>query len=139
MAVNTSPIFSKAGQIGWSTTVITTAVPNYLDNTGGTVVFTAGADGSYLQRIRFRPAGSTTSNTVARVWISSGTLGTYTTNILYDEITIPAATANNAAALVGYELPLNFAIPANYKIVVTLGTTVTAGIAVTVIGGSYTA
>lgn len=141
MAVNTSPIFSKAGQINWNTTAITTAVTSYSNNTGATLVYTASADGSYVQKIKFKHLGANTA-TVARVWINNGgALGDLTggNNILFDEITIPTnSAASQIAALNGYELPLNFALPANYKIYVTIGTTIASGLAISVIGGTYT-
>ena len=137
MAANTAPIFSIAGDIEWGATAITTA--NTAKDGTGTVltVFTAGVDGGFVQRIRFRSAG-TNIQTVARVFINNGSPNTTAgNNILYDEITLAATTINETAALAVYELPLNFALPAGYVINVTLGTTVAAGYFVSVIGGKY--
>lgn len=137
MAANTAPIFSIAGDIEWGATAITTA--NTAKDGTGTVltVFTAGVDGGFIQRIRFRSAG-TNIQTVARVFINNGsTNATAANNILYDEITLAATTINETAALAVYELPLNFALPAGYVLNVTIGTTVAAGYFVSVIGGKY--
>jgi hypothetical protein len=137
MAANTAPIFSIAGDIEWGATAITTA--NTAKDGTGTVlnVFTANVDGAFVQRIRFRSAGTNIA-TVARVFINNGsTNATAANNILYDEITLAATTLSEVAALPVYELPLNFALPAGYVLNVTLGTTVAAGYFVSVIGGKY--
>lgn len=142
MAANTAPIFGKAADIQWGATAITTA--NTAKDGTGTVLtaFTAlasgsGGEGSFLQRIRFRPAGTNVA-TVARVFINNGsTNATAANNILWDEITLAATTLSEVAALSTYELPLNFAIPPGYTVNVTIGTTVSAGYYVTVIGSKY--
>jgi hypothetical protein len=137
MAANTAPIFSIAGDIEWGATAITTA--NTAKDGTGTVltVFTANVDGAFVQRIRFRSAGTNIA-TVARVFINNGsTNATPANNILYDEITLAATTISEVSALPVYELPLNFALPAGYVLNVTLGTTIAAGYFVSVIGGKY--
>ena len=136
MAANTSPIFSIAGDIKWGTTAITTA--NVAKDGTGTVLtsFTAGADGGFVQRIRFRAAGTNVA-TVARVFINDGAGVLAANSILYDEITLAATTLSEVSALPVYELPLNFALPPGYKLNITLGTTVAAGYYVSVIGGKY--
>jgi len=137
MAANTQPIFSIAGDIEWGATALTTQ--NTAKDGTGTVltVFTANVDGAFVQRIRFRSAGTNIA-TVARVFINNGsTNATPANNILYDEITLAATTLSEVAALPVYELPLNFALPAGYVLNVTLGTTVAAGYYVSVIGGKY--
>lgn len=137
MAANTAPIFSIAGDVEWGTTAITTA--NTAKDGTGTVltVFTTGVDGGFVQRIRFRSAGTNIA-TVARVFINNGsTNATAANNILYDEITLAATTLSEVAAQPVYELPLNFALPAGYVLNVTLGTTIAAGYYVSVIGGKY--
>ena len=137
MAANTAPIFSIAGDIEWGATGVTGA--NTAKDGTGTVltVFTANVDGAFVQRIRFRSAGTNIA-TVARVFINNGsTNATPANNILYDEITLAATTVSEVAALPVYELPLNFALPAGYKLNVTIGTTVAAGYFISVIGGRY--
>ena len=135
---NTSPIFSIAGDIQWSSAAVT-AANTTTDLTSGTItaIFTGGTNGSYVQRIRFRHLGTNVA-TVARVWINNGsTTGTAANNTLWDEITLAANTLSQTAAAINYELPLNFALPAGYIIYVTLGTGVAAGFRITVIGGDY--
>jgi hypothetical protein len=138
MPANTQPIFSSLGDIEWGATVLNTQ--NTAKDGTGTVlnVFTADAtNGGFVQRIRFRAAGTNIA-TVARVFINNGSANsTPANNILYDEITLAATTLSEVAALAVYELPLNFALPPGYKLNVTLGTTVAAGYYVSVIGGKY--
>jgi len=138
MAANTAPIFSLLGDIEWGLSGITAA--NTAKDGTGTVlnVFTADAtNGGFVQRIRFRSAGTNVA-TVARVFINNGlTNATAANNILWDEITLAATTLSEVSALAVYELPLNYALPPGYKLNVTIGTAVAAGYFVTVIGGKY--
>jgi hypothetical protein len=138
MPANTSPIFSIAGDSQWVTATDANNVGNI---TGGTIylAFTAGSNGSYVQKIRFRHTGANSAAVVARVFINNGSAtGTAANNTLFDEITIAAnATFTTNAASINYELPLGFALPTGYRIYVTLGAAAAGGIACTVIGGDY--
>lgn len=143
MPANTSPIFSVAGAVEF-TSVMNSANAGHVSGNTSYLVFTGGTNGSYVQKIRFRHLPNTvTANgnaTVARIWINNGLDRTNAANsTLFDEITIAANTTSSVAASINYELPLNFAIPPNYAIYVTLGTAPTAGtfIQSTVIGGDY--
>jgi hypothetical protein len=143
---NLSPIYSRVADIQWGAVDGNggSAGPLKTANTAkdgtGTVltVFTADAtNGGFIQRVRFRAAGTNVA-TVARIFINNGsTNATIANNILWDEITLAATTLSEVAALAVYELPLNFALPPGYKINVTIGTTVSAGYCVSVIGGKY--
>ena len=137
MSMNTSPVFGLTPHVGWGTTALATA-NTAKDGTGTQIgVFTAAANGSFVQRIRFRSAGTNIA-TVARVFINNGSsAATPANNILFDEITLAATTISEVAALSTYELPLNFALPASYIINVTVGTTVAAGYYVSVVGSDY--
>ena len=139
MPSNTSPIFSKVGDIQWNTTPIVTANTT-TDLTTGTsyLIFTADAtNGGYVQKLRIRSLG-TNVTTVMRVWLNNGsTTATASNNTLYDEISLASSTVSQTTALSVYELPLNFALPVGYKIYVTLGTTIVAGYDVTCIAGKY--
>jgi hypothetical protein len=139
MAANTAPIFSGTGDIQWSPTPLVSANTLY-DGTGANsvIVATAGASGSFVQRIRFKASGSTTA-TVGRIFINNGlSTGSADNNVLFDEITLAATTATNTAATATYELPLNFALPVGYRITATIGTAqTTGGWEACIIGGSY--
>lgn len=146
MAINTIPIYSKVGQISWTAALLKTA-NTAMDGTGTVVtLFTAGADGARIERIRSKAAGTNVA-TVLRIFINNGSdPATPANNILYAEKTIAATTASNAAALLTNELPdttdttaFPLVLPAGYKILATIGTTVATGLYVSVIGSSYTA
>lgn len=137
MAANTNPIFSLAPSVQWGTTALATA-NTAMDGTGTVLtVFTAGSEGSYVSRMRFRATGTNIA-TVARIFINNGsTNATPANNILFAEITLAATTASANSALADYELPLGFALPAGYKLNVTVGTTVASGYMISVLGGVY--
>lgn len=138
MAINTSPIFSKKGDIQWTPSALLAA--NTAKDGTGTVatVFTAGADGAYVQRLIARPLGTNVA-TVLRAFVNNGASNaTVANNSLVAEMTLPATTLSEVASLPPFELALNFALPAGYKINCTIGTAVAAGFALTILGGSYT-
>lgn len=142
MPANTTPIFSIQGETQWST-LMNAANQGNVTGTTSYLVFTAGTNGSFVQKIRFRhvPPSGNTNATVARVWINNGLDVTNPANSsLFDEITIANNTTfSQVASTPFYEIPLNFALNPNYRIYVTLGTAPTAGanIQATVIGGDY--
>jgi len=143
MPANTTPIFSLVAAIEFTTTM-NAANTGHVSGTTSYLVFSAGTNGSYVQKIRFRhlpnTATANTNATVARVWINNGSaVGTAANSTLFDEITLAANTTSSVAAAINYELPLNFALPPIYALYVTLGTAPVAGtfIQATVIGGDY--
>jgi hypothetical protein len=145
MAANTNPIYSIAGDVTSvaalnSGLVVGPTANTALDGTGTLYkAFTAGANGSYVQKIRFRPVGSPAA-TVCRVFISSSTSTSATNTWLYDEITLPAVTLSQTAASSVFELPLNFALNASYLLYVTFGTSTGStgtGYSVVTIAGDY--
>lgn len=145
MAANTQPIFSAVGSTDAAAAnnsgLIVGPTANTAQDGTGTVykIFTAGADGSYIQKIRFRPVGSPAA-TVARVYISTSTTTNATNTWLYDEITLPAATLSQTAASSVLELALNFALDPNYLLYVSFGTSTGSagtGYSVVVIAGDY--
>lgn len=138
MAGNTTPIFTKVGDVQWINTVL--AANTTTDLTTGTsyLAFTADAtNGGYVQKLRFRALGTNVA-TVARVWLNNGaTTGTAANNTLFDEVTLAATTVSQTSALSVYEVPVNLAMPPGYKIYITLGTAVAAGYDVITVGGKY--
>lgn len=138
MPANTAPIYTRTPQINWASSVLATA--NTAKDGTGTVltVFTADAtEGGFVQKIRFRSAGTNVA-TVARIFINNGSANTTAANnILYDEITLAATTLSETSALSLYEIPLMIPLPPGYRINVTIGTTVSAGYYVSAIGGKY--
>lgn len=145
MPANTSPIYSIVGAVDSVASNNTGLVVGPTANTAldgsGTLVkaFTAGANGSYVQKMRFRPVGSPAA-TVCRVFISSSTTTSATATWLYDEITLPAVTLSQSAASSVFELPLNFALDPNYLLYVTFGTSTGSagtGYSIVTIAGDY--
>jgi len=145
MAANTAPIFSIAGHVesvaSDNSGLVVGPTANTAQDGSGTLykAFTAGANGSFLQKIRFRPVGSPAA-TVCRVFISSSSSTSATNTWLYDEITLPAVTVSQTAASSVFELPLNFALNANYLLYVTFGTSTGSsgtGYSVVTVAGDY--
>ena len=137
---NIAPIYTKVADIQWANSATTANTTADLSSGTNYLVFTADTtNGGYVQRARFRPLGTNSNATVARLWINNGnTTATASNNILWDEITLPTTTVSQVAALANYELPLNIPLPPSYRLYVTLGTAPTsAGWDITIIGGKY--
>jgi hypothetical protein len=145
MPANTSPIYSIVGATDSvasnnSGLVVGPTANTALDGTGTLYkAFTAGANGSYIQKVRFRPVGSPAA-TVCRVFISSSTTTSASATWLYDEITLPAVTLSQTAATSVFELPINVALDPNYLLYVTFGTSTGSsgtGYSIVTIAGDY--
>jgi len=145
MPANINPIYSIVGATDSvaanNTGLVVGPTANTAQDGTGTMykAFTAGTNGSYVQKIRFRPVGSPAA-TVCRVFISSSTTTNATNTWLYDEITLPSTTLSQTAASSVFELPLNFALDPSYLLYVTFGTSTGAtgtGYSVVVIAGDY--
>jgi len=145
MPANTSPIYSIVGATDSTASNNTGTVSGPTANTAqdgsGTLIkaFTAGTNGSYVQKIRFRPVLSPAA-TVCRVFISSSSTTSTTVTWLYDEITLPAVTVSQTAASSVFELPLNIALDPSYLLYVTFATSTGAagtGYSVVTIAGDY--
>lgn len=136
MVANVNPIFTDIPNIGFAPAI--TAANTAKDGTGTTdLIFTAGADGAFVQKLKIRPKGTNVA-TVLRVFLNNGaTPATATNNMLFDEVGLPATTNSEVAAIVGNELPMNIALPAGWRIYVAIGTAVAGGYAVTAVGGDY--
>jgi hypothetical protein len=145
MPANTSPIYSIVGDIDSVAAneagLIAGPTANTSQTGSGTLykAFTAGTNGSYVQKMRFRPVGSPAA-TVCRVFISSSSTTSTTATWLYDEITLPAVTVTQTAASSVFELPLNIALDPNYLIYVAFGTSTGAtnvGYSIVTVAGDY--
>ena len=124
MPANTDPIFPLIGNVDWITGM--TAANSTADITSGTssLVFTAGANGSYLKEIRLKanPANNTAA-TVLRVWVNNGsTIGTAANSAIFTELSIPATTAISTASIPDFVVRLNIDLDAGFKVYLTLGT-----------------
>lgn len=145
MTANTNPVFTSVPNVGWSIAdgdggaagPIKTA-NTAMDGTGTVnTIFTAGANGSWVEDIVARPAGTNVA-TVLRIFLNNGsTHATPANNTLIAELSIPATTASNSQAQPDYTRLIRRAIDPGYKILVTIGTTIAAGIQATAFGGDY--
>lgn len=144
MVANTTPIYSKEGKISWNTSILKTA-NTALDGTGTVqTVFTAGTNGSRVERIRIKPLGTNIA-TLLRVFINNGNdQSVASNNVLYAEKVVSSYTLSQTASYLQVELPdttdatcFPIVLPAGYKINVAIGTTVATGIQVTAIGSDY--
>lgn len=136
MAANTAPIYSRTPDVQWGTI----ATANTAKDGTGTVVTVFAADateGGRVEKLRIRAAGTNVA-TVLRLFVNNGaTNATAANNSLFTEITLPATTLSEVAALTEQEITLNISLPAGYKLNATIGTTVAAGYALTAVGGKY--
>lgn len=149
--LNTAPIFTGTPRV--SGTRLTVANTNSQGiGTIGTdhyLAFSAGTNGSYLQKTRFTLSGATanTASTagVLRIYLStqsSGTIGT-TNTWLIQEVTAASQTPNVVTTLTGatypIDVPLNFAIPTGYNVLVGVSAITSANSVwvATTFGGDY--
>jgi hypothetical protein len=132
MAANTAPIFTLLPAIGTAIWLPATTANTKSDGVGtiGTDILlleTAGANGSFLNKIRFSPAASVaataTTASVIRVFLSTQSSGA-TTNAntsLIGEIAAPAQTADQTTTATNYiEFPLGFAVPSGISLLFSM-------------------
>jgi hypothetical protein len=140
MAANVQPIYTRLGDVQWSSSA--TTANNTADLTSGTIYLVYTADttnGGYIQKLRFKPLIATNSSaTVARIWINNGDTTTVAgNNTLFDEVSLGATVISTTSSLQVYELPMNFAMAPGYRIYVTLSLIAAGGYHITAIAGKY--
>jgi hypothetical protein len=150
MSANTSPIFSLTPNVGQVS--IPTATANVKSDGVGTVAtdlfkaFTAGANGSFIQRIRFMSVASAAAvtgvATTLRIFLSTvGSGATLASNtFLIGEISVPAIASDHSTLATNfYDFLLNMAIPTGMFIHVTqhVAQTANQNWVATAIGGDY--
>lgn len=136
MAANTDPIYPATPKAAWC---VLTAANTAKDGTGtvGTCFTADATNGSRIDRIRIRPAGTNVAS-VARFFVNNGsTNATAGNNSFLFDVSLPAITNSEVAAQADLELQVNLALPAGYKINVAIATAVSAGWAFTGLGGDY--
>lgn len=123
MAANTAPIFTDVPVVGtgiWTSSLTANTKSDGAGTIGTDMVklFTAGADGAFINKIRLSPAASTaataTTATVARFYIStvSTSTTTRTDTLPFAEIALAAQTADQTTtAASAFEVPCGFYIP----------------------------
>jgi len=143
MVANTTPIYTLTPDVsnnngtGFGGTILT-ATGDYTGQSANHVlVHTAGANGSYIRRLRFKAIGTNVA-TVARIYINNGsTNATATNNVFYGEVSLPATSATNTASTPDIDYPMEFALASGERIYAGTATTVAAGWICTTIAGQY--
>jgi hypothetical protein len=75
MAANASPIYSRVGSTQGGIILLTAANDYNGQNINNVIAFQSDpTNGSFVQRLRFKAIGSTTSATVARIYLNEGNL-----------------------------------------------------------------
>lgn len=143
MPANTSPVFTLTPDVSNNNGTgigasLLTATGDYTGVSANHILeHTAGANGSYVERLRFKAVGSNVV-TVARIYLNNGsTHTTATNNSFYGEITLPAVTGTNTASTVDIDYPMGVRLASGWTIWVGLGTTVSAGWNCIAIAGQY--
>ena len=137
MSANTLPIYPLTPNVSWCTV----RTGNSLYNGTGSVdtAFTAGANGSRVDKIIFKSLGSNSNITVARIFIFNNTNNAIeTNNSLIVEQNLPITSSSNSS--VTSEITLEYTdlfLQAGYKLNVTLATSVVDGWEIIVFGGDY--
>lgn len=145
MAANKEPIYSlkpnvTTGGAGTFTFApsMTTAAADYTGvSTNNILVHTAGADGSFVDKIGFKALGTNVGSLV-RIYLNNGSTNTTATNnTLIAEVALPSTTASNTVVTQEIFFPLNLRLDATFKIYVGLATTVAAGWTPVCYSGQY--
>lgn len=139
MSANTAPISPIAPNPGFqSVAPILNGDVSYTAPAVSSSFFTAGINGARVNRVRVQPLGTNVA-TVLRIFLNNGgSFAIPTNNTLIAEITMPATTATQVAALGSQDVYVNTVLKGGYKLYYSLGTTVAAGFAVTALdGGDY--
>lgn len=150
MPANTSPIFTNVPDITWplavngsvtlSSVTTTTPATAYDGTTGVSAIYTAGSNGSFVQKLVLEAGGTNATASVLRIFINNGTSNTNASaNTLYMQYSLPITTAVATAATAHIEIPLMLQLPQGYRILLGLGSSanLAGGWYVTVVGGDY--
>ncbi len=151
MAANTVPIFTEAPILGkaiWtnSSTANTRSDGNGTVGTSMVLLVSGGADGTFVNRVRFMPTATTaataTTATVIRVYLSTVNSGGTTSadTVLVAELGAPSQTAASATvAVTPLDLSLGFGIPSGWYLLVSMHHVAAANTVweMTAYGGDY--
>ena len=153
MPANTSPIYTLTPNVGRAHITTTYAQVKSDGTSAGSgtdfmvLAFTAGANGSYVDRVRFYSVASAAATTgvatTLRVYLSTVASPGATTNsdtFLIGEISVPAINSSNSTTATNpYDIPLGFAIPTGTYVHVSQHVAQTTNQAwnALVIGGNY--
>jgi hypothetical protein len=140
MALNSSPVFGSTPVNSWDTAGALTAANTNMDGTGTVqTIFTAGADGAFVEKVIAKPVGTNVA-TVLRIFVNNGSSTTSAANNkLIAELGLQAITGSNSQAQLDFEKILNLRLAPSYRITCCIGTAVANGWHVSAHGASYTA
>lgn len=138
MPANTTPIFPLTPNTPIQTAGAITAANTNQDGTGTLVtVFTAGANGSRIDRLRCKATGTNVAS-LLNVFINNGSANSAATTSKIGSLALPATTTANAS---DYQPDLDYImdlpLPASYRIMVCIATAVAGGWIILGIGGDY--
>lgn len=143
MPANTAPIYTKTPDLSTNNgtgmgSTITAAAADYTGASANYVLeHTAGANGSYVRRLRFKAAGTNVA-AVMRIFLNNGSANTTATNnTFFGEISLPATTASTTAATIEIDYPMEIALPPGWRIYCGLGAAVAAGWNVVAVASQY--
>lgn len=136
MAQNQSPIFGLTPHTSGITTG--TSANTNKDGTGTVAtIFTAGANGSKIDRVFLQHMGSNVA-TVIRFFVNNGSTNTTAgNNYLVHEEALAAWSNSETAASTSSIWYANLIMPAGYKLNVTTGTAIASGVMCTCEGSDF--
>lgn len=136
MAQNTTPIFGLTPHTNGITTG--TSANTNKDGTGTVAtIFTAGANGSKIERVFLQHMGGNTA-TVIRFFVNNGSSNTTpANNYLVHEEALASWSNSETAASTSSVWYSNLILPAGYKLNVTTGTAIASGVMCTAEGSDY--
>jgi len=133
MPAATSPIFPNAPIIGIASMVSNTAVTartNIVGTTGLTQVLANSTNGTRVDFVEVQGQGTTVA-TIVNLWINDGT-----NSYLFDEISLPAATANTTVFASSNTISYTrLTLPPTYRLFTSQQ--VSANVTVFAFGGTY--
>lgn len=147
MAANISPVFTLTPNVSGALVVTAAAAIHDISGTVGTDVYqifaAGGAPGSFVEKIRVKYAGNstTTSNAAClKIWVTSANSGlTMGTNSwLLTEVALPATGAlSTTVPAYELEIPVDFALKNGFYIMakITVSQPANFGFLVTAVGG----
>lgn len=142
MAYNTNPRFTGIADFQGSVTVTTANTTKDATSGSPALLYTAPTDGSLVAGVIAQPNGTNTAS-VARLFLNNGsTPNTATNNIMVAQVSLPATTNSEVAAIPTIWIPIPRAfqdMKATHRLYVTIGTTVAAGWQFAAAGSGFTA
>lgn len=141
MAANINPSFTGSANNGLLHLLLVTGDGASYDGTGANakIIFIADAtNGSFFERVDVTPAGTNGTASVMRFWRNNGSsVGSASNNNFIGELSLPATTASQAAALVQQVKAFGFWLEPGFRIIAGLGNSGSAGWYAQAYGGNY--